>query len=62
MDITGARWRLQGAEAVLKLRSLKASGDFTDYWDFHEKQEFIRNHQSKYKKSSILNKLHIKKV
>jgi len=29
--ITGARWSLQGAEAVLKLRSLKSSGDFEDY-------------------------------
>ena len=62
MDITGARWRLATAEAVLKLRSLKASGDFTDYWRFHEEQEFIRNHQSKYKKPSVINKLHIKKV
>jgi hypothetical protein len=62
MDITGARWRLTGAEAVLKLRSLKASGDFHDYWRFHEEQEFIRNHQSKYKKPSVINKLHIKNV
>ena len=62
MDITGARWRLESAEAVLKLRSLKASGDFTDYWAFHEEQEFIRNHKSKYKKPSQLNKLHIKGV
>jgi hypothetical protein len=62
MDITGARWRILGAEAVLKLRSLKASGDFTEYWRFHEEQEFIRNHQSRYKNPSIINKLHIKKV
>lgn len=62
MDITGARWRMVGAEAVLKLRSLKASGDFTEYWKFHEEQEFIRNHKSKYKKPSVINKLHIKKV
>lgn len=62
MDITGARWRLTGAEAILKLRSLKASGDFYDYWKFHEEQEFIRNHQSKYKKPNVINKLHIKKV
>lgn len=62
MDLTGARWRLQSAEAVLKLRSLKASGDFSDYWEFHEQQEFIRNHQSKYKNPSLLNRPHIKKV
>jgi hypothetical protein len=28
MEITGARWGLEGAEALLKLRSLKISGDF----------------------------------
>lgn len=27
MEITGARWSLEGAEAVLQLRSLRASGD-----------------------------------
>jgi hypothetical protein len=32
MDITGARWGLEGAEAILKLRALIASGDFEDYW------------------------------
>jgi len=62
MDITGARWRLQGAEAVLKLRSLKASGDFQDYWRFHEKQEFNKNHKGKYKNPAVVNKLHIKGV
>ena len=36
MELTGARWRLIGAEAVLKLRALRASGDFDAYWDFHE--------------------------
>jgi len=58
MDITGARWRIIGAEAVLKLRSLKASGDFTEYWRFHEEQEFNRNHKSKYKKPNLINKIH----
>ena len=38
LDITGARWSLQGAEAVLKLRSLKSSGDLDTYWVFHKKQ------------------------
>lgn len=38
LDITGARWGLQGAEAVLKLRSLKSSGDFDAYWAFHKRQ------------------------
>ncbi|MGI9003408.1 MAG: ISKra4 family transposase, partial [Pseudonocardia sp.] len=32
MDITGARWGLPGAEAVLKLRALHSNGDFDAYW------------------------------
>ena len=28
MDITGARWSVNGAEAVLKLRAIRANGDF----------------------------------
>jgi hypothetical protein len=35
MDITGARWGLDGGEAVLRLRSLRSSGDFDTYWEFH---------------------------
>jgi hypothetical protein len=38
LDITGARWGLDGAEALLQLRSLKSSGDFNDYWLFHKQQ------------------------
>ncbi len=48
MELTGARWRLIGAEAVLKLRALRASGDFDAYWDFHEAQEYERNHAQRY--------------
>jgi len=54
MDITGARWSLDGAEAILKLRSLKSSGDFDDYWKYHEQQQFNRNHASLYCDSNIL--------
>jgi len=32
MGRTGARWSLTGAEAILRLRALRASGDFDDYW------------------------------
>lgn len=32
MDRGGARWTLTGAEAVLRLRALRASGDFEAYW------------------------------
>jgi hypothetical protein len=48
MDITGARWTVEGAEAVLRLRALRASGDFDEYWSFHEDREFHRNHLVKY--------------
>ena len=44
MDLTGARWGLARAEAVLKLRALQASGDFQAYWNFHTRQELMRNH------------------
>jgi hypothetical protein len=48
MEITGARWGLEGGEAVLKLRALYINGDFDAYWDFHENQEYQRNHQAKF--------------
>jgi len=38
LDITGARWGLKRAEALLKLRSIKSSGDFDEYWSFHKQQ------------------------
>lgn len=44
MDITGARWGLQRAEAILKLRSLKISGDLPSYLVFHFEQEHKRNY------------------
>jgi hypothetical protein len=48
LDITGARWGLAGAEAVLKLRSIVSSGDFDNYWLFHKQQELKRNHSVHY--------------
>jgi len=62
MDVTGARWSLEGAEAILKLRSLRSSGDFDAYWEFHEQQEYLRNHHSHYAKPSVLNKLKLTRV
>lgn len=44
MDITGARWGLKCAESILKLRSLKISGDLTAYLVFHFRQEQKRNY------------------
>ena len=48
MERTGARWRLAGAEAVLKLRAVYVSADFDQYWSFHLQQEWQRNHQSRF--------------
>jgi len=48
MEVTGARWSLDGAEAVLRLRALRSSHDFDQYWTFHEAQEYERNHRSRY--------------
>jgi hypothetical protein len=44
LGITGARWGLEGAEAILKLRAIHSSGDWDDYWRFHERQEARRNY------------------
>ncbi len=52
-DITGAKWRLTSAEAVLHLRALRSSNDFDEYWDFHEACEYKRNHQALYQHFSI---------
>lgn len=48
MDLTGARWGLKGAEAVLKLRALHSNGDFDDYWQYHLAQERRRIHEQRY--------------
>jgi hypothetical protein len=51
MGITGARWGLPGAQAILWLRAIGASGDLDSYWDYHIAQEHQRNHLSHYKHS-----------
>jgi hypothetical protein len=48
MEKTGARWSLSGAEAVLRLRALRASCDFEEYWRLHETCEYERNHKNLY--------------
>ncbi|MGH9178670.1 MAG: hypothetical protein ACRD0N_08970 [Acidimicrobiales bacterium] len=48
MDITGARWSVAGAEAVLKLRAVRCNGDFDAYWRWHLAQERHRVHESRY--------------
>lgn len=48
MDLTGARWSLGGAEAILKLRALRSNGEWERYWSFHMAQERKRVHESRY--------------
>ena len=54
MDITGARWRLDRAEAVLRVRALRTSGDFEDYWTFHKAKECQRHHESRFQEPERL--------
>jgi len=48
MDITGARWGLERAEVILKLRSLKVSGNLAAYLAFHFEQVTIQLLQLRY--------------
>jgi hypothetical protein len=53
MDITGARWGLAGAEAILKLRAIKANNDFDEYWRYHLAQEHHHIHEARYHNQHI---------
>jgi hypothetical protein len=44
LSVGGARWGLDGAEAVLTLRAVISNGDFEEYWRFH----LAREHQRLY--------------
>lgn len=44
MCLSGARWGLEGAEAILKLRMLDASGHLDLYRFFHARREHERNY------------------
>jgi hypothetical protein len=48
MDVTGARWSVKGAEAILKLRAVRSNGDWPEYFAFHLAQEHRRVHASRY--------------
>ena len=52
MEKTGARWSLAGAEAVLRLRALRASGDFDAYRAFLLLREHARHHGDRYAASA----------
>jgi hypothetical protein len=47
LDITGSRWGVQGAEAILRLRAVIDNGDFEAYWAFHLRCEHDRVHQAR---------------
>ena len=53
MDVTGARWGLDSAEAVLRLRALRGNGDFDTYWPYHLAQERRRVHETRYLNGDI---------
>lgn len=53
IDITGARWSLPSAEAILKLRALITNGNFDDYWTWYQRQEHHRNHLSRYQELDL---------
>ena len=57
MGRTGAVWSAAGAEAVLRLRALRTSGDFDDYWAFHLVKEHERTHRSRYAGGDVPNPL-----
>jgi len=47
-DLTGARWSLDGAEAMLKLRAVRTNGDWPEYWRYHLAEEHRRVHAFRY--------------
>jgi hypothetical protein len=47
LNITGSRWGVEGAEAVLRLRAVIDNGDFEAYWAFHIRREHYRVHQAR---------------
>jgi len=53
LDLTGARWGLHGAEAILKLRALRSNSDFDQYLRFHLNQERNRVHKTRYLNDTI---------
>jgi hypothetical protein len=48
LGITGSRWGIEGAEAILRLRAVIDNGDFETYWAFHMRREHHRVHRARY--------------
>ena len=53
MEISGARWGIQGSEAILRLRSVWQSQDWEEYWAFYTAQ--FRDKALLQKKDNLLN-------
>ncbi len=53
MAVTGARWSLDGAEAVRRLRSLWGRGDVEAYWRLPLEQEHKRHHTMPYADGTV---------
>ncbi len=51
--ITGARWSLDGAEIILKLRAVIVNGDLDDYMDYYKARYRTDIHLSRYDPDSI---------
>jgi hypothetical protein len=51
--ITGARWSLDGAEIILKLRAVVVNGDLDDYTDYYKARYRTDIHLSRYDPDSI---------
>lgn len=47
LEITGARWGLAGAEAILKLRAVISNNDLDQYWAYHLRREHHRVHHAR---------------
>ncbi len=42
MEITGARWGINGAETILKMRSIEKNNDWDEYWKFYTTAQSVR--------------------
>ena len=47
MEGSGMRWKLPGAEAILKLRALDLNGHWDEFWQFHMAQERQRLYEAR---------------
>jgi hypothetical protein len=51
--ITGARWSLDGAEVILKIRAVVVNGDLDDYMNYYKTRYRNQIHLSRYNPDSI---------